>query len=143
MVLLMIKLWLLLMAVILALAVYLRGEKFFSQDIPYFQASMEHYDGGSIRQFVSEKVHQLAFNSFVNQFNEQPSKKRPNKSKKRSDKGKKFQKKAKKVMNEYGIEVDDGFLDYMNENEGFDVQGALNGLGIDVDQVNQFFDRFV
>lgn len=72
--------------------------------------------------------------------------------------GQKFQKDAKKVLNEYGIEVDDDYLNYMNEHfNGEDDSGntggfgeqfmnqlgdTLDGFGIDMNQMNDFIGRF-
>ncbi|EGV60535.1 hypothetical protein PSN45_001705 [Yamadazyma tenuis] len=149
MVVFMVKMFLLLITIIVGLAAYLRGERFFSQDIPFLQQAIQEYNGEAIQEFVGAKMNQAMFSNLFSSFGDsEPEKKTKTKTKKpKVDKGKKFQKKAKRVMKEHGIEIDSSYLDYLNENLGYggdenildNVGAALDGLGLDV---SGFMDRF-
>lgn len=175
------KLLLFLVTVGLCFVVYIRGNNFFDHDVPYLQKVFNDYSQGSINEIIQNELNKYMFKSFMNQFippfgdesredyqdydakSQKRSKSSTGKSNKKkstrrkNNKGKKFQKEAKKVMNEYGIEIDESYLDYMNEHFNPDSHGkgdgsfgekfannigdTLDDLGIDLNQVNDFIGR--
>lgn len=163
-------------AVIFALTIYLRGTKFVEQDIPFLQNLIERFNSGEMR-YLMNNLSSMFYNSFLSsmlglksqhwesftdgfsdkqEYSQKNSKRKSTKGKykNKKDKGKQFEKDAINMLNDYGIEIDEGYLDYINENFGFqenkenvgnfmdNLNGALNGLGIDMNHVADFVDRF-
>lgn len=159
-------------AVVFALTVYLRGAKFVEQDIPFLQSIIEKFNTGEMSTLM-HNLSSLLYNtvlsgilgfksqpwshftdSFTDKQESKPKTRKRNKHKKQKDQGKQFEQDAIDMLSNYGIEVDESYLEYINENFGFQdnkenvgkfmesVNGALSGIGIDVNQMADFMDRF-
>lgn len=147
-----IKMIIMMITIGLACTVYLRGNKFINQDIPYFKSVIDSYDGESLGEYVKNEIHNLMFDSFIGQFNpfkdENHGTKSQNKKTAKQSRDK-FQKNAKKVMNDYGIEIDDSYLDYMNQQASKHddrdfmdhLDETLNDLGIDLNDLMKKFSH--
>lgn len=145
MMLMIIRLFLLCLTIALVIGVYLRGSIFFQQDLPYFGNVMkDSYDNGTpLRDQITNGINRYVFGSFFSNMDSESFTPPTGKTKKD------FKKNSKKFMNEYGIEIDESYFDYMNEhfnpdadnefqekigNFAKNVGDMLEDVGIDVGQ---------